>query len=393
MQYVGFILNETEYTIPILKVQEIINIPNIIKFPKAPIYIKGVTNLRGKIIPIIDLKRLMNIDNLTEATKVVVISSGNITFGILVDRITGVIKIEDIDIEHPKDVSSDDLVEGVAKVSDKLIIMLDTKKIVPIEDARMLEEEIIEYQQKEGDQIEVTKKVEGMGGTTFVKENISTKDFYEKKGIDFNDPRYHIIEYIKNFMDAVSEQDYEKADEIIKKIVSVNQNELFNEIGKVTRKLHNSLKSFKESIDPKLKEMAKSEMPRAIDQLQFVISKTEEAANKTMAMVEKYILEMDTLAEKIRAISGNEDSVNYLKKFKNQMEDDLTEILTTQSFQDITGQIINKVIKLVGDLEDELVKLIANFGFKIESDASKKEKVSTQVSQEDVDNLLKEFGF
>ncbi len=392
MQFIGFKLNNNEYTVPILKVQEIINIPNITKLPQAPTYVKGVTNLRGKIIPVIELKRLLNINDLTEGTKVVVISSGRANFGILVDSITGVISIEDKEIEQPKDFNPNKLVSGIAKVEEKLLIMLDTQKLISENDAKFFEDEIIEYQEK-GEIVEVAKKTEGMGGTTVVKEIMSARDFFEKRGISETDPRYHMVDDIVSFMNAIAEQDYEKAEELIKSIVAKGQSELFNEVGKVTRKLHNSLKSFKEAIDPKLKVMATNDMPRAIDQLQLVISKTEEAANKTMGVVEKYILEMDTLANHIRAISFPENSAEYLKKFKNQLEDDLAEILTTQSFQDITGQTIKKVISLVGDLEEELVKLIATFGLKVDTDTQKIEKVSVKVSQSDVDDLLKEFGF
>lgn len=392
MQFIGFKLNTNEYTVPILKVQEIINVPSITKLPQSPPYIKGVTNLRGKIIPIIDLKKLMNINDFTEGSKVVVLSSGQITFGVLVDSITGVIYVEEDSIEQPRDFNSAELVSGIAKVEEKLLIMLDTKKIVPEKDMHLFEDNIVEFKES-GDKVEVLKTVEGMGGTTVVKEVVSAKEFFEKKGIEADDPRYQVFDDIVNFMNAISEQNYEKADELIKNVMAKGQSQLFNEIGKVTRKLHNSLRSFKETIDPKLKAMATNDMPRAIDQLQFVIEKTEEAANKTMGVVEKYILEMDTLASHIRAIAGPDESIEYLKKFKNQLEDDLTEVLTTQSFQDITGQTIKKVINLVDDLENELVKLIANFGLKIESDTKKVEKVSIKVSQSDVDDLLKEFGF
>ncbi|MCX8167259.1 MAG: protein phosphatase CheZ, partial [Candidatus Micrarchaeota archaeon] len=161
---------------------------------------------------------------------------------------------------------------------------------------------------------------------------------------------------------------------------------------KVARKLHDSLKSFREALDPRLKEIATEQMPRAVDQLQMVIDKTEEAANKTMGIVEKYILKMDDLANHIREIQGPESSVKYLKEFKNSLEDDLTEILTIQSFQDLTGQTIKKVIKLVGDLEIELVKLITNFGVKLDEKPAIINE-SNKVSQDDIDNLLSEFGF
>ncbi len=53
MQYIGFTMNGNEYTIPILKVQEIVNLPHLTRLPQVPHYIEGVTNLRGRIIPIV----------------------------------------------------------------------------------------------------------------------------------------------------------------------------------------------------------------------------------------------------------------------------------------------------------------------------------------------------
>lgn len=391
MQYVGFKINDNEYTIPILKVQEIINLPPITKLPQAPHVIEGITNLRGKVIPVVDLKRIMGLNG-ESGQKVIVLSNGRITFGILVDSITGVISIEDEEIETSSNFNTSDVVSGIAKKDDKLLVLLDTKKLIPVEDLSIFEDEVCEVKDL-GDKVEVSKKIKGMGGDVVVKELIDAKDFFKEKGISMSDPRYAIFDDIINFMDAITAQDYEKADKAIQNIINKGQSDLFKEVGKITRKLHDSIRSFKEAIDPKLRDIAVSEMPCAIDRLQFVIDKTEEAANKTMGIVEKYILSMDEVATHIRNLNGPEESVSYLKSFKNKLEDDLTEILTAQSFQDITGQTIKKVIKLVGDLENELVKMVTTFGVKIDESKKFETAISEKVSQEDVDDLLKEFGF
>jgi chemotaxis protein CheZ len=395
MQYIGFIMNNNEYTIPILKVQEIINMPQLTKMPQAPYYIEGITNLRGRVIPIVNLKKLVGLngsDSIGE--KVIVVTSGRITFGVLVDGITGVVNIEESEIEPTENIMKSHIeqVSGVAKVDDRLITILDTKKLIPVEDMSIFEEEVFEVKET-GDKVEVVKKIEGMGGEMVVKEVMDAKDFFEKKGISSNDPRYALFDDMVNFMNAIAAQNYEKADDAIQNIMNKGQSDLFKEVGKVTRKLHDAIRSFKEAIDPRLKDMAVTDMPSAIDKLQFVIDKTEEAANKTMGIVEKYILSMDDLASHIRNLKGPEESVSYLKDFKNKLEDDFTEILTAQSFQDITGQTIKKVIKLVGEIEEELVKLIATFGVKIEEGKKVETIVPEKVSQEGVDDLLKEFGF
>lgn len=392
-QCLGFLLNENEYIIPILKVQEIIKVPQITKMPGVPFYVEGVTNIRGRVIPVVNLKRILNIPEEIAGNKVVVISTGKIIFGALVDNITGVVNIEEGSIENAEEFlqQGNNSIEGVARINDRLLILLDIKKLIPIEDQSLFEEEIVSIQE-EGDKVEIIKEVTSIGGKYTVKELIDPVKFYESKGITKDDPKYLLLEEITNFMNAVSQGDYEKADQIMSIIIQKSQSELFKEVGKVARKLHDSLKSFREAIDPRLKEMATEHMPKAVDQLEMVINKTEEAANKTMEIVEKYILKMDDLASHLREIQGPEASLKYLKEFKNSLEDDLTEIITTQSFQDLTGQVLKKVINLVGDLEVELIKLITTFGVKIEEKKTEKKEVE-KVTQDEVDDLLKEFGF
>jgi len=392
-QYIGFILEENEYTVPILKVQEIIKIPQITKMPGVPHYIEGITNLRGRVIPVVNLKKVLGIPEVNSGSKVIVVSSGRITFGALVDDITGVVNIDDSQVEPAQEFiqQGQNHVEGVARLGDKLLVLLDTKKLIPSEDQSLFEEEILEVHD-EGDKVEVVKKVSGIAGQATVTEVIDAVKFYEQKGITKDDPKYVLLEEITNFMNAVAQGDYEQANKIMNSIIQKSQSDLFNEVGKVARKLHDSLKSFREAIDPRLKEIATEYMPRAVDQLEMVIDKTEEAANKTMEIVEKYILKMDDLANHIRGLQGPAESVEFLREFKNSLEDDLTEILTTQSFQDLTGQVLKKVISLVGDLEIELIRLITTFGLKIEEKEVTKKDVE-KVTQEDVDELLKEFGF
>jgi chemotaxis signal transduction protein/chemotaxis regulatin CheY-phosphate phosphatase CheZ len=402
MQYIGFMMNGCEYTIPIIKVQEIINLPAVTRLPQASDYLEGVSNLRGRVIPIINLKKMVGLPSDKAGEKVIVISSGKITFGVVVDGITGVVSIEKEKIEPASSFMNVqiDQIEGVARLDDRLVVLLDTAKLVPAEDMEMLEDNVYEVKDSGADTVEVVRSVQGMGGEMLVREVVDAKTFFDKKTPPAGDPRSGMYSRLMEFMEAVATADYEKADTIIQGLMQAQpgqapgpDEQLFKEVGRVTRKLHDSVKSFKEALDPRLKDMAIKDMPSAIDRLQFVIEKTEEAANKTMGIVEKYILSMDDLSSNLRNIKEPEASVEYLKKFKNELEDDLTEILTTQSFQDLTGQTLKRVITLVGDIEKELVGLIAAFGVKAESGAQVAALAEEKVSQEGVDDLLKEFGF
>lgn len=392
-QYIGFNLNDGEYTIPILKVREIISLPPLTKMPQSPPYIEGITNIRGSIIPIVNIKRLANLDGAEKrGDKVIIIASSKMSFGVLVDGITGVINIDESAIEPPENVinKTSEIIGGVIKLDSRILVLLNPSRLIPYEDQSLFED-IIEVKEGREGKVEVVKTVQTIGGEVRVSELRDAKEFLEKRISSPAESTW--VAAIVEFMDAIANQDYERAEEAVSRITTKGQDDLFKEVGRVTRKLHDSLKSFKEAIDPRLKEMTAVEMPSAIDRLRFVIDKTEEAANKTMGIVEKYILSMDELSSHIRNLKEPEESVNYLKGFKNRLEDDLTEILTTQSFQDITGQVIKKVIGLVGDIEEELVKLIATFGVKIEEGKKVETMIPEKVSQEDVDDLLKEFGF
>ena len=395
-QYIGFHLGGEEYSIPILKVREIINVPGMTRLPQTPEYIEGVANLRGSVVPIVNIKKLVKLDGASGGgDKVIVLSNGKVTFGILVDGITGVIGIEDSSIEPPDRLlnGTSERIVGVAKYKKRLIVLLDTKKLLPTDDLDMFDENIVSVNETaDVDKVDVVKKVQTMGGEVELHELHDAKEFLGRKA-GGSDSDKRIVESLVAFMEAISSKDYEKADAIIARLSDYSSGGLFAEVGKVTRRLHDSLKSFKESIDPKLCELASNEVPNAIDRLQFVIAKTEEAANKTMGIVEKHLLEMDELSARIRKLDGPDDAVKYIKDFKNRLEDDLTEIITTQSFQDITGQTIKKVIRLVGEIEQELAVMVATFGLKADQKTKANPVVLETVSQAGVDDLLKEFGF
>jgi chemotaxis protein CheZ len=410
-QYIGFHLNNNEYMIPILRVREIITMPSITVLPNLPSYIKGITNLRGSVIPVVNLKNLLNSNGSSETGRVViVISAGKITFGIIVDGITGVVKIDEANIEAPDKIisSNADLLEGVAKFDNRLIVLLNTKKILPVDDISLLEDTInVSSDVENGDNVQVTREIDTIGGKVTVKELHNAKDFLTSK-LDKNDPKHRIFELMIHFMDALSANEYEKMEGISDQLVRATDSGIFTEVGKITRKLHNSLEDFRGSINTGLQRLAQSDVPTAVDNLQFVISRTEDAANKTMGIVERYFEESNDFSRHLESIKGQEEAAGYFKSFKDSLDNDMTLILTAQQFQDITGQTIKKVIDLVNNVEVELLKLIAKFGIltRTESDKTKVgadseqheedeaiERSIEKVTQSDVEALLNDFGF
>ncbi|RJQ55770.1 MAG: hypothetical protein C4526_03210 [Nitrospiraceae bacterium] len=410
-QYIGFNLNDNEFMIPILKVREIITMPSITNLPQLPDYIKGVTNLRGTVIPVVNLKNLLNSTVNGDCGKtVIVVSAGKITYGIIVDGITGVVKVNESDIEQPDQIISGnaDLLEGVAKLDNRLIVLLNTKKILPVDDLDLLEETIINVNTSgNGDNVEVLREIDTIGGKVTVKEVKNAKDFFSGK-FDAKDPKNRVFELMLDFMDCVASNDYRKMDGVVEQLLRATDSDLFRELGKITRRLHDSLEEFRGSINNGLQRITENDVPNAVDNLQFVIKKTEDAANKTMGIVERYFEESNDFSNHVEEIKGHDESVAYLRTFKDSMDNDMTQILTAQQFQDITGQTIKKVIDLVNHVEVELLRLITKFGMMIKPEADKAAalaisgqsealeepgKSAVKVTQSDVESLLNEFGF
>ncbi len=405
-QYIGFNVISSEYMIPILKVREIISMPSVTALPELPPYVKGVSNLRGSIIPIVNLKSLLN-SSFGEETgnTVIVLTTGKMTFGIIVDGITGVIKVDESQIEAPENFFNNaENIEGVAKLGDKLIVLLDIKKLLPLDDMSLMEDAIIDVKESgDGENVEVLREVDTMAGKITVKELHNAKEFLGNK-FDGSDSRQVIFDKMIDFMDAMANREYQKIDGIVEHLVNETSSDLFMEVGKITRKFHDSLKEFKGYIDSGIQKLTKDDVPNAVDKLQFVISKTEDAANKTMGIVEGYLEKSDEFSMQVNNIKGHEKEVNYLKSFKNSLDADLTEILTAQQFQDITGQTIKKVIDLVNSVEAELLALVTEFGMSAKNDAEQNnEKPDNsaeaavenrdKITQSDVESLLDDFGF
>lgn len=223
------------------------------------------------------------------------------------------------------------------------------------------------------------------------------RDFFDHRFEDSDDPRLLLLSDMMVFMEAIADSNFEQADAAVQRITkSPGKGDLYLEVGRVTRILHDSIRGFQDAIDPKIKDMATGDMPSAVDKLQLIIASTEDAANKTIEIVDKYLDRMDTLDKHLKALDPASDAAQFLWQFRDELEADLSTVLMAQSFQDLTGQTIKKVIRLVSDLEGELVKMVATFGVKADSGtgaAAQAEEAQDQVSQADVDDLLKEFGF
>lgn len=138
-KYLTFSLGEEEYGIGILKIREIIGLMPITTIPRTPDFVKGVINLRGKVIPIMDLRLrfAMEAKDYTERTCIIVVevvsASGSIIMGLIVDSVSEVINIKHEDIEDTPSFGArldTEYILGMAKVGKGVKILLDIDRVL-----------------------------------------------------------------------------------------------------------------------------------------------------------------------------------------------------------------------------------------------------------------------
>ncbi|TAL38749.1 MAG: purine-binding chemotaxis protein CheW [Spirochaetes bacterium] len=129
VQLVSFLLDEMEYGIDILKVHEIIRMPEITRLPNTPDFIKGVINLRGSVIPVVDVRERFGFSRVevTDLTRIIVIEIGEKLVGLLVDNVYQVVRLPLSHIEQPSELIegiSEEFIEGIGRLRNRLIIIL-----------------------------------------------------------------------------------------------------------------------------------------------------------------------------------------------------------------------------------------------------------------------------
>lgn len=147
-KYLTFSLAKEEYGIGILKIKEIIGMMPITTVPRTPPFVKGVINLRGKVIPVVDLRLKFGMEEIgyTERTCIIVVEiamgTGSIQMGIVVDSVSEVLNIKAADMEEAPAFGSKldtDYIMGMAKMNGAVKILLDIDKVLSTEEVSLME--------------------------------------------------------------------------------------------------------------------------------------------------------------------------------------------------------------------------------------------------------------
>ena len=148
-KYLTFSLAGEEYGIGILKVKEIIGMMPVTTVPRTPAFVKGVINLRGKVIPVVDLRLKFGMEEMayTERTCIIVVEiasqAGPVLIGIVVDSVSEVLNIKGVDIEETPTFGAKlntDSILGMAKMNGGVKILLDIDKVLSSNETATLDQ-------------------------------------------------------------------------------------------------------------------------------------------------------------------------------------------------------------------------------------------------------------
>lgn len=236
------------------------------------------------------------------------------------------------------------------------------------------------------------------------------------------------LEQARAVVERIELGDADDARRLVEELSHVRETELFREIGKLTRELHDALNTF--HLDGRLNDLASHDIPDAKERLNHVINLTEQAAHRTLNAVEAGLPAAEALsgdarrlqaewrrfrardmsAEEFRGLARDMDA------FLGRAGDDaeavrahLSEILMAQDFQDLTGQVIRRVINLVHDVEESLIGLLRVSGGRLTEGVTRPRAETANAGagpvvpgvdhgevvngQDDVDDLLSSLGF
>lgn len=231
----------------------------------------------------------------------------------------------------------------------------------------------------------------------------------------------------KQLVAYLEQEQFAEADALVDAFSMQQSAEIFTEVGKLTRQLHDSLNTFQ--LDERITGLVNEDIPDAESRLMYVIEETEKAANTTMDAVEKSMPINEAIGNRIDVIlpewqklMSREIEIGEFKTLCLDLDKLLhdasaetqtlnlllTEVLMAQGYQDLTGQVIRRVIELVKEVQSSLVHMLKVFGEPetlTEADPQK-EKIKAEGpvidaeqrddvvnGQDDVDDLLSSLGF
>jgi purine-binding chemotaxis protein CheW len=131
-QYVSFFLRDEEYAIPILQCREIVRISSITRVPEAPDHVRGVVNLRGRIVPAVDTRKRLGLESapLTARSRLIVVEVAGRLFALIVDRVARILKVDAVTVESLPADQARPGATTLARVDEAVVLLMDPDRVL-----------------------------------------------------------------------------------------------------------------------------------------------------------------------------------------------------------------------------------------------------------------------
>lgn len=371
-QLVSFTVGDDKFAIEISDIHEINRFEHINRIPDMPPHFLGVIDLRGAVIPVVNLADKLGIQNqeISKDTRIIIVGFNGDKIGILVDGVSEVIRTSIDSLEKPPSVFrslNSEYICGIIRNNKQLIIVLDLPKLFKesltlfSEQPQYSSEEIIQHHQDNN--VQEVQNINGQNNEVIDK----------------------IVEVTK----AMAEGDFHQ---------EINEN-LYGQIGELAKYINSTIKKL-QAIEPNIAQVS-DKIPEASVQLSEISKFTEQATHTVMGQVEQVLDSQDSILNHIEGVEKGGDAEKAVSEIKQIVMDNkeaMLDIITGLSFQDLTGQKIKVIVGLIEEVEKRILQLIVAFGLKskdkVEESIQQIEfKDNSTLKQDDVESILKEFGF
>lgn len=213
----------------------------------------------------------------------------------------------------------------------------------------------------------------------------------------------HVIAAVSDLLDAIERGHSTLVDTALNKLGIDRSNELYDRVGGLTRTLHDSIGELRDHLERQNYSVDTTNIPEATDKLERIIEMTFKAAEQTFRYMDKQTevlrqikAELDALESLLSkdALPSRDELQSFINQQRHLLQDlakTTLDIVIAQEYQDLTGQILRKVIKLLNEIEKQLLSLISIFG--ADDNESRRRGSGVELSQRDADQLLKKLGF
>ncbi len=231
---------------------------------------------------------------------------------------------------------------------------------------------------------------------------------------------------LRSLIEAMDSGSESEVTTLIGELTTLRESSLYQELGMLTREIHDTIRSF--GNDDRIAALANEEIPDARERLNYIVTKTEDAAHRTLNAAEETVELMNGISDKVsdfqqrwkklrnrelskqKFVELNDDLGHFFETFSSEskaINGKMTDIMLAQDYQDITGQMIKKTVTMVQEIEEKLVRLVAISGNPNRKVVKEKESddithgpqlpsaSSDDVAKDqgDVDELLASLGF